>query len=41
MKIQSAKILEETKDDILKNWDNIGYLQAIKKVRKWFLIVNY
>ena len=38
---QSAKVFEETKDDILKNWDNIGYLQAIKKVRQWFLIVNY
>lgn len=38
--LQSVKVFEETKDDILKNWDNIGYLQAIKKVRKWFLIVN-
>lgn len=28
---QSVKVFEETKDDILKNWDNIGYLQAIKK----------
>lgn len=36
-KIQSAKILEETKKDILKNWDNIGYLQAINKISKWFL----
>ena len=36
-KIQSAKILEETKKDILKNWDNIGYLQAINKIDKWFL----
>lgn len=35
--IQSAKVLEKTKNDILKNWDNIGYLQAINKISKWFL----